>query len=82
MAHGPWPVVLLPGSILPAQPAYEALLGKIGDEVDAHAKDLEMSAERLRSLALMEPAWAGPLCADGRAAWRRVPGFTLDVYGH
>jgi pimeloyl-ACP methyl ester carboxylesterase len=109
MAHRPWPVILLPGGILPAQPAYHALLGQLGDEVDAHAKDLEMYAgevvpppgysletevegirrladsagfetfhlvgysaggasslafasrypERLRSLALMEPAWAG-----------------------
>jgi pimeloyl-ACP methyl ester carboxylesterase len=104
-----WPVVLLPGGILPAQSAYEALLAELGDEVDARAKDLEMYAgqtvpppdygletevdgirrvadtagfdtfhlvgysaggasalafasrhpERLRSLALMEPAWAG-----------------------
>jgi len=109
MEHGPWPVILLPGGILPARPAYEALLGELGDEVDAHTKDLEMYAgevipppgysletevegirpladragfetfhlvgysaggasslaftsrypERLRSLALMEPAWAG-----------------------
>jgi len=105
----PWPVILLPGGILPAQPAYQALLAELGDEVDARAKDLEMySGEtvpppgysletevegirrlagnagfgtfhlvgysaggasslaftsrypgRLRSLALMEPAWAG-----------------------
>ena len=109
MAHGPWPVILLPGGILPAQPAYSALLAELGDEVDAHTKDLEIYAgevipppgysletevegirrladrtgfetfhlvgysaggasslaftsrypERLRSLALMEPAWAG-----------------------
>ena len=109
MEHGPWPVILLPGGILPARPAYEALLGELGDEVDAYTKDLEMYAgevipppgysletevegirpladragfetfhlvgysaggasslaftsrypERLRSLALMEPAWAG-----------------------
>jgi pimeloyl-ACP methyl ester carboxylesterase len=105
----PWPVVLLPGGILPAGPAYETLLAQLGDEVDARPKDLEMYAgqtvpppgysldtevegilrladgagfdtfhlvgysaggasslafasahpERLRSLALMEPAWAG-----------------------
>lgn len=105
----PWPVVLLPGGILPAQPAYQALLAELGNDVDARAKDLEMylgeaippsgyslqtevegirrvaddtgfetfhlvgySAggasslafasrypERLRSLTLMEPAWAG-----------------------
>ena len=107
-AH-PWPVILLPGGILPAGPAYQALLAELGDDVDARAKDLEMYAgqtipppgysletevegirrvadearfetfhligysaggasslafasrypERLRSLALMEPAWAG-----------------------
>jgi pimeloyl-ACP methyl ester carboxylesterase len=104
-----WPIVLLPGGILPAGPAYEALLAELGDDVDARAKDLEMYAGepvplagysletevdgirrvadgagfetfhlvgysaggasslafasrhpgRLRSLALMEPAWAG-----------------------
>ena len=105
----PWPIVLLPGSILPAQVAYQALLAESGDDVDARAKDLEMYAGevvpplgygletevdgtssfadsagfdtfhlvgysgggasslafasrhpgRLRSLALLEPAWAG-----------------------
>ncbi len=105
----PWPVILLPGGILPAGPAYQALLAELGDDVDARAKDLEIYAsetvpppgfsletevdgirrvaddagfetfhlvgysaggasslafasryrERLRSLALMEPAWAG-----------------------
>lgn len=109
MAHEPWPVILLPGGILPAQPAYAALLAELGDDADARAKDLEIyagetvpppgyglatevegilrtaadagfetfhlvgysaggasslafassHAERLRSLALMEPAWAG-----------------------
>lgn len=104
-----WPVILLPGAVLPAQLAYQALLAELGDDVDARAKDLEIYAgdvvpplgysldtevdgvlrvadesrfdtfhlvgysgggasalafasrhpERLRSLALMEPAWAG-----------------------
>jgi pimeloyl-ACP methyl ester carboxylesterase len=104
-----WPVVLLPGGILPAGPAYQALLAELADDVDARPKDLEMYAggtvpppgysletevegirrvaddagfetfhlvgysaggasslafasrhpERLRSLALMEPAWVG-----------------------
>ncbi|MBA2380872.1 MAG: alpha/beta hydrolase, partial [Chloroflexi bacterium] len=103
-----WPVVLLPGGVLPAEAAYAGLLAALGD-VDARAKDLEIySGEtvpppgysletevegvrrfadeagfgtfhlvgysaggasalafasrdpgRLRSLALMEPAWAG-----------------------
>ena len=39
-----WPVVLLPGAVLPAQPAYQALLAELGDSVDARAKDLEMYA--------------------------------------
>jgi pimeloyl-ACP methyl ester carboxylesterase len=100
--------MLLPGSILPAEPAYAALLSVFGDRVDAVAKDLEVYADdrpppgydlavevdgilreadahgfdrfhlvgysgggasalaftagtgdRLLSLALLEPAWAG-----------------------
>ena len=131
--HHPFPVILLPGGILPAQPAYEALLGELGDEVDARAKDLEMYSgdvvpppgysletevegisrladgagfetfhlvgysaggasslaftsrypERLRSLALMEPAWAG---REGQTAeeaavfdrFRAIPELTPD----
>jgi pimeloyl-ACP methyl ester carboxylesterase len=101
-------VVLLPGGVMPAEPAYAALLGVLGERVDAVAKDLEVYAgdqpppdysltieaqgvlreadargfdrfhlvgysgggasslafgalhgERLLSLALLEPAWAG-----------------------
>ena len=100
--------MLLPGIVLPAQPAYAALLAALGDDVHAVAKDLEVYAEeepprgyglelevdgilreagvagfdrfhlggysgggaaalmfaarygdRLLSLALLEPAWAG-----------------------
>ncbi len=100
--------ILLPGIVLPAQPAYEALVEALGQDVDAVAKDLEIYAddeppadwsldteidgvlreadargwqtfhlvgysgggaaalafaarypERLLSLALLEPAWAG-----------------------
>ena len=100
--------MLLPGSILPAEPAYAALLDVLGDSADAVAKDLELYADdepppdyaldrevdgiaraadeqgfgrfhlvgysgggaaalafaaergdRLLSLALLEPAWAG-----------------------
>jgi pimeloyl-ACP methyl ester carboxylesterase len=100
--------VLLPGGVLPAKPAYDALLTLLGERVDAVAKDLEVYAgeqpppdfslatevegivreadahefdrfhlvgysgggasslaftathgERLLSLALLEPAWAG-----------------------
>lgn len=101
-------VVLLPGSVLPAEFAYGALVGALGEDVEAAAKDLEVYAtdepppdysldlevagvlreadargwerfhlagysgggatalavaarrpERLLSLALLEPAWAG-----------------------
>lgn len=101
-------VILLPGTVLPAEPAYSALLSALGDRVDAVAKDLEVYAtdeppaaysleleeqgivreaaahgfdrfhvvgysgggaaclafaashgDRLLSLALLEPAWAG-----------------------
>jgi pimeloyl-ACP methyl ester carboxylesterase len=103
-----YPVMLLPGGVLPAEPAYAALLHVLGDRVHAVAKDLEVYArehpppdfslgtevegilreaevhgfdrfhlvgysgggasslafaalhgERLLSLALLEPAWAG-----------------------
>ena len=37
--------ILLPGGVLPAQPAYAALLSALGNDVDAHAKDLEVYAE-------------------------------------
>ena len=40
----PFRVVLLPGGILPAEPAYAALLATLGSEVDGHAKDLELYA--------------------------------------
>jgi pimeloyl-ACP methyl ester carboxylesterase len=101
-------VLFLPGSVLPAQPAYGALLEVLDGQVDAFAKDLELyagdeppagfgldtevdgilresaargftqfhlvgysgggavalafaagHADRLHSLALLEPAWAG-----------------------
>jgi pimeloyl-ACP methyl ester carboxylesterase len=109
--------ILLPGSILPAQPAYDALIEALGPEVQAVAKDLELYAgdepppgwsldteidgvlreaealgwetfhlvgysgggaaalafaarhpDRLLSLALLEPAWAGN--------WDWSPGHT------
>jgi pimeloyl-ACP methyl ester carboxylesterase len=101
-------VILLPGIVLPAEPAYGALIGALGPDVEAVASDLEIYAtpqpredysldveiagvlreadargwerfhlvgysgggaaslafaaarpERLASLALLEPAWAG-----------------------
>lgn len=104
----PHRLVLLPGAVLPAEPAYASLLEVLGERVDAIAKDLEVYAgdrpppgysldnevegilreadahgferfhlvgysgggasslafaavhrERLLSLGLLEPAWAG-----------------------
>jgi pimeloyl-ACP methyl ester carboxylesterase len=134
MTHAhPWPVILLPGGILPAGPAYQALLAELDGDVDARAKDLEMYAGetvpppgfsletevdgirrvaaeagfetfhlvgysaggasslafasrypgRLRSLALMEPAWAG---REGQSPeevavydrFRAIPGLPAD----
>ena len=37
-------VVLLPGGVLPAEPAYKRLLGVLGERVNAVAKDLEVYA--------------------------------------
>src|SRR5258708_3546526 len=104
----PFRAIFLPGSVLPAEAAYSALVAALGSDVDAAAKDLEVYAgseppsdysldtevagvlreadgrgwerfhlagysgggaaalafaahhpERLLSLALLEPAWAG-----------------------
>lgn len=114
-------VVLLPGGVLPAEPAYASLLEMLRDRVDAFAKDLEVYAgdrpptdydldmevegvqreadnhgfdrfhllgysaggasslafaarhgERLLSLALLEPAWAGnERTEEEEALWLR-----------
>jgi pimeloyl-ACP methyl ester carboxylesterase len=116
-----YPVVFLPGGVLPAEPAYAALLRVLGEHVDAVAKDLEVYSgdqppkgyglgmevggilreadahgfgrfhlvgysgggasslefvaehgERLLSLALLEPAWAGnDRTAEEEALWLR-----------
>lgn len=39
-----WRVILLPGGVLPAEPAYQKLLAELGPEVDARTKDLEVYA--------------------------------------
>ena len=113
-------VIFLPGSVLPAEPAYGALIAALGPDADAVAKDLEVYADaeppgdysldtevdgvlreaaergweqfhlagysgggaaalafaarhpdRLLSLALLEPAWAGSwdLNPAERAGW-------------
>jgi pimeloyl-ACP methyl ester carboxylesterase len=119
-------VILLPGSVLPAAPAYGALIAALGEGVDAVAKDLEVYAgptppsdysldtelagvlrtaetlgwatfhlvgysgggaaalafaakhgERLESLALLEPAWAGTWgwSEAHRLLWERYRGL-------
>lgn len=116
-------VILLPGGVLPAHLAYEALLHELGDDVHAVAKELEVYADdrpsagftldvevagilrcaqevgfdrfhlvgysaggassllfaaahpdRLESLALLEPAWAGnqDLAPDEAAVWEEL----------
>ncbi len=42
MREGPLQVVLLPGGVMPAGPAYGALLTELGPDVDARPKDLEV----------------------------------------
>lgn len=116
-------VILLPGSVMPAELAYGALLAELGDDVHAVAKDLEVYAtpeppagysldheidgvlrtaaeagfdrfhlvgysgggasslalaakhpDRLKSLALLEPAWMGndELTTDEQEVWAEV----------
>jgi pimeloyl-ACP methyl ester carboxylesterase len=126
--------ILLPGSVLPAAPAYGALIDSLGDDVEAVAKDLEVHAdaeppadysldteiggvlrtadalgwdtfhlvgysgggaaalafaahhpERLNSLALLEPAWAGSWgwSPAHRALWakyRELDGLAPDEF--
>jgi pimeloyl-ACP methyl ester carboxylesterase len=127
-------VVLLPGSVLPAELAYGALIASLGADADAVAKDLEVYAtaqppddysldlevdgmlraadargweqfhlvgysgggaaalafaaryrDRLLSLALLEPAWAGnwDLSAAEQALWHeyeRLEGLAPDQF--
>ena len=44
MGERPWQVILLPGGVMPAEPAYGALLTELGSDVDSRAKDLEVYA--------------------------------------
>jgi len=44
VVESPYPVVLLPGGVLPAEPAYARLLQVLGDRVHAVTKDLEVYA--------------------------------------
>jgi pimeloyl-ACP methyl ester carboxylesterase len=130
----PFRVLLLPGSVLPAEPAYGALMAALGSDVDVVAKELEVYAtveppadyslelevdgvlraadargwerfhlagysgggapalaftarypDRLSSLALLEPAWAGnwDLSPAEQALWReyrRLEGLPPDQF--
>ncbi len=131
MTPDPWRVILLPGGVLPAGPAYGPLLAELGSDVDARPKELEVYAgdapppdfslatevdgiariadeagfgrfhlvgysaggasslafaaahpERLLSLALMEPAFAGwqEMTPEERAAMERFRPL-LDMDG-
>ncbi|TGN63300.1 alpha/beta hydrolase [Nocardioides eburneiflavus] len=128
-----WPVIFLPGVVMPASAAFANLLAELGADVDAVTKDLEVyatstppsdysldvevagvldtarvrgwdrfhlvgysagaavalafaaaHAERLGSLGLLEPAWAGnwsDASASHRALWReyvRVAALTPE----
>lgn len=44
MPQRPWQVILLPGAVMPAGPAYGALLAELGSDVDARPKELEVYA--------------------------------------
>ena len=44
MLDHPWQVILLPGGVMPAGPAYAPLLAELGREVDARPKELEVYA--------------------------------------
>jgi pimeloyl-ACP methyl ester carboxylesterase len=44
MPDHPWQGVLLPGGVMPAGPAYGALLAELGHDVDARPKELEVYA--------------------------------------
>ena len=37
-----WRVILLPGGVLPAEPAYQNLLAELASDADARTKDLEV----------------------------------------
>jgi pimeloyl-ACP methyl ester carboxylesterase len=127
-------VILLPGIVLPAEPAYGALIAALGPDVEAVAKELEVYAtpepredysleveiagvqreadaygwerfhlvgysgggaaslafaaarpERLASLALLEPAWAGnwDLSPAEKALWldfERLEGLPVEQF--
>lgn len=65
-------VLLLPGSVLPADLAYGALLEALGAAVDAHAKELEVYAtEAPPSGYSLESEVAGVIGDADRLGWQR-----------
>src|SRR5262249_23311167 len=66
-------VILLPGSVLPAGPAYGALLEALADRVDAVAKDLEVYATD-------EPPAAYGLELEGRGILREADARGFDRF--
>jgi pimeloyl-ACP methyl ester carboxylesterase len=66
-------VILLPGSVLPAEPAYGALLEALGDRADAVAKDLEVYATD-------EPPPAYTLELEGRGILREADAHGFDRF--
>src|SRR6201987_3877430 len=66
-------VILLPGSVLPAEPAYAALLVVLGDRVDAVSKDLEVYATD-------EPPAQYSLELEGRGIVREADAHGFDRF--
>lgn len=62
--------LFLPGSIMPATPAYSALIEALGDDVDARAKDLELYAT-----PTPPPGWSLETEAEGIARFADEAGF-------
>jgi len=67
-----WHVLLLPGGVMPAGPAYRALLAELGRDVEAVAKDLEVyAADEPPADFSLETEVAGIARAADRAGFGR-----------
>lgn len=65
-------VLLLPGSVLPAELAYGALIDALGERADAHAKDLEVYAGEVPSAGYsLDSEIEGVLRDAERLGWER-----------
>ena len=83
--ENPWPVVLLPGGILPAQPAYAALLAELGDAVDARRTAITSTRRTAWSRRGSQPPFAssGPIQgATGRTQEVSGSGGRIRTYDH